>query len=83
MADYYGSWYPAFILTGIVLICASVILLLEPVVIRHGMGKTYSLKNVDKELASRVNLAYRHDRQEDNLNNTDIVEETHLPNKEM
>ncbi|XP_060598536.1 monocarboxylate transporter 12-like isoform X2 [Ruditapes philippinarum] len=79
MADYYGSWYPAFILTGITLICSGVILLLEPVVIRYGMGKTYPLENVDNELASRVNEAYVHDRKEGNLNKTDKVDETHLP----
>ncbi|XP_060568979.1 monocarboxylate transporter 12-like isoform X2 [Ruditapes philippinarum] len=54
MADYYGSWYPAFILTGIILIFAGAILLIEPFVNRYDMGKTYSFKNVDKEMASPV-----------------------------
>ncbi|XP_060568975.1 monocarboxylate transporter 12-like isoform X2 [Ruditapes philippinarum] len=79
MADYYGSWYPAFILTGIIQICSGVIMLLEPVVIRYGMGKTYSLQNVDNELVSQVNGAYAHDRKEGSLNKTDKVDETHLP----
>ncbi|XP_060581238.1 monocarboxylate transporter 12-like [Ruditapes philippinarum] len=71
MADYYGSWYPAFILTGITLIFAGVILLIEPVVIRYGMGKTYSFKNVDKEVASPVNCihlkAHKQDKEDNEI----------------
>jgi hypothetical protein len=78
MADYYGSWYPAFTLTGISLICASVTLLLEPVVSRYGMGKTCFIENVDNELASRVKVNGVQDSNEGNLKNADTAE-TDLP----